>query len=148
MLVRQMIYSYQMHLSRAYGVCQIGTELKNLSSTTHKTIFSKITGTDEKRKFEKDISEQFATASIKNLGTVVDVDACLAEIRSLGTDGCHPYLMFQEGTMKTVPPTKGDMQMMINELEDVSEDVKVGARVALNVLLDLANGELLFLKST
>ena len=50
--------------------------------------------------------------------------------------------------MKTVPPKESDMQKMIDELEDVSEDVKVGARVAPNVLLELANGDLHFLKST
>ena len=56
--------------------------------------------------------------------------------------------MFEKGTMKAVPPKESDMLKMIDELDDVSEDLKVGARVALNVLLELANGELHFLKST
>jgi septal ring factor EnvC (AmiA/AmiB activator) len=47
MLVRQIIFSYEMHLSRAYGVCKNGTKLKHLSSMTHKTIFFKISN-DEK----------------------------------------------------------------------------------------------------
>ena len=147
MLVRQIIFAYQMHLSRAYKVCKEGSKLKHLSSMTHKIIFSKISD-DEKKNFEKTITEKFATASNDILGTVADVDTCLAEIRSLGTDSSHPYLMFEKGTMKAVPPKESDMLKMIDELEDVSEDLKVGARVALNVLLELADGELHFLKIT
>jgi hypothetical protein len=49
--------------------------------------------------------------------------------------------MFAEGTMKAVPPKESDMRKMIDEHEEVSEDLKVGARVALSVLLELANGE-------
>ena len=80
MLVRQIIFSYQMHLSRAYKVCKEGTKFKHLSSMTHKTIFSKISN-DEKKIFQKTITEKFATASNNILGTVADVDTCLAEIR-------------------------------------------------------------------
>ena len=125
-----------------------GTKLSRLSTMTHKAIAKKITNYQIVEMFKEKIVDKFVKASDGKLRTAADIDFCLAEIRSLGTDSSRPYLMFEEGTMKAVPPKESDMPKMIDELEDVSEDVKVGARVAPNVLLELANGDLHFLKST
>ena len=50
--------------------------------------------------------------------------------------------------MRLVPPSEDDMRKMIDELDDVDEEVKEGARGALNVIVELSNGKLEFLKST
>ena len=78
------------------------------------------------------------------LGTADDIDFCL------GTEFSHPYMMFvyEDGTIRSVPPSEGEVRKMIGELDDVSDDVKEAAIGALNVIFKLSDGKLEFLKST
>ena len=74
------------------------------------------------------------------LATAADIDDCLAEIRSIRTGSSHPQLMF-DANLKPALPTEGDMLRFIDELEDMNDDMKEGARGALKVVLMLSKGK-------
>jgi hypothetical protein len=141
MLVRQIVFSYQMHVSEEFRVCKEGTKISHLSSMTHKVIASKkVVKTEDSKKFDDEIVEKFVIESKGKLATAADIDDCLAEIRSLGTGSSHPHLMF-DANLKPALPTEGDMLKFIDELEDMNDDMKEGARGALKVVLMLSKGK-------
>ena len=73
-----------------------GTKLSRLSTMTHKAIAKKITNYQIVEMFKEKIVDKFVKASDGKLRTAADIDFCLAEIRSLGTDSSHPYLMYKD----------------------------------------------------
>ena len=140
-LVRQIAFAYAKTVSTAFQLFHCNAKPSQLATMTHKNMAIQAHKDPSKTQdFQDRVVKVFAPVE----NSVIDVG--LQTIRSLGTNVSHPYMMFDEN-LKQVPPTKEDMQRIIDEL-DLDDGVKDCARGALNVILNLSPGNKTFLRTT
>ena len=147
-LVRQIVFAYQLRVCTKYGLLKKSTKKEYLASKTHAVISKEAKRDNEiARLFKDEVEKEFERVSSGKLNTTTQINDCLAVLRSLGTDTSHPYRMYGPN-WKEVPPTVGDLQIMIGELDVEDEVVKAGALAALNILVAIAGEDSEFLKTT